>query len=257
MLVRDYFKVTEQWGSPASSQQIDMLHTRYRLAAEHSEGRDVVELACGSGLGLPLIARRARRVVGGDITEGNVRAAREKSGLPIVRFDAHALPFADGSFDLALLYESIYYLGDVPGALRDCRRILRPGGTLIVCLPNRERPGFHPSPHAVHYPSAHELAQQLQVAGFEPTLYAAYPIGAGGPTEKAFLLAAKIARALHIIPRTLKGRARVKRILFGRLDELDHLDPERRGAELVPIPSEHASPIRDFKNVYSIAHRVD
>jgi SAM-dependent methyltransferase len=54
----------------------------------------------GAGFGLEFVSRSARRVIGGDLTETNLLAAREHSPqLGVLRFDAHRLPFAAGSFD--------------------------------------------------------------------------------------------------------------------------------------------------------------
>jgi len=72
---RDYTTVTETWGLPASSEQLAMQYFRYRMAADLCAGRDALEIGCGSGMGLPYLAERARMVVGGDYTMGLLREA--------------------------------------------------------------------------------------------------------------------------------------------------------------------------------------
>lgn len=247
--------ITEQWDSPMSARQMEMAQTRYQFAAEHSIGRDVLEIGCGTGFGLAFVAEVARRIVGGDVTESNAVTAHSRTGLPLVRLDAHALPFADQSFDVALLFESIYYLNDPARALRECRRVLRPGGPLLICLPNRDRPGFHPSPYSVRYFSVSDLAASLRSTGFVPEIFGAFPIGHGGPAERLFLVGARIARRLHMIPRSLHGRARIKRLLRVRMVPFHGLDPERPGAPLVRLAQE--ARVRGYVNLYAIARRDD
>src|SRR5688500_5156333 len=75
-----FVTVTELPGSRASKEQRDMAVTRYRLAAELAEGRDVLEVACGSGMGLGMLAQRARSVIGGDFDPALVEVARRQYG---------------------------------------------------------------------------------------------------------------------------------------------------------------------------------
>ena len=56
-----------------------ILSTRYELARKHAQGKDVLD-ACGAGMGLGLLARTARRLVGGDIDERNLAIARQTYG---------------------------------------------------------------------------------------------------------------------------------------------------------------------------------
>src|SRR5215813_4129541 len=155
----DYSTVTELPGDQITSEAMRMLHTRYALARRLCEGKDVLELACGPALGLEYLAGFARLAVGGDCNPQVLYDARKRCSreLPLLCLDAQALPFNGLSFDVILLYEAIYYL-DSPGKfLEECKRVLRRDGLLIVCLPNRNWPGFNPSPFSKHYFSAREL----------------------------------------------------------------------------------------------------
>ncbi|MEK7217323.1 MAG: class I SAM-dependent methyltransferase [Chloroflexota bacterium] len=137
MKTADFSNVTEVPGARASREQAAMLYTRYAFAARLCRGKEILEVACGSGMGLGFLARTAKRVVGGDCTQGLLRQARKHYGarIPLVRLDAHGLPFRDSSFDAIILYEAIYYLADPSLFLQECRRVLREGGSLIVCSP--------------------------------------------------------------------------------------------------------------------------
>jgi len=89
-----------------------MVYTRYAFAAKLCEGRNVLEVGCGGGHGLGYLAKRARRVIGGDYTEGLLAQANRHYGgrISLVQFDGHALPFRSGSFGVVLLCEGLYYL---------------------------------------------------------------------------------------------------------------------------------------------------
>ena len=62
----DYTAVTETWGLPASPEQLAMQYFRYRMGAELAPGGAVLEVGCGSGMGLPYLEAHARMTVGGD-----------------------------------------------------------------------------------------------------------------------------------------------------------------------------------------------
>ncbi|HEX3262825.1 MAG TPA: methyltransferase domain-containing protein [Solirubrobacterales bacterium] len=96
---------------------------------------DVVEIGFGSGLNIPFYPDRVARVaavepanVGWKLAENRLRATSipvERSGL-----DGQALPFADDSYDCALSTWTLCTIPDVAAALREVRRVLKPGGTL-------------------------------------------------------------------------------------------------------------------------------
>ena len=62
----DYSSVTEVAGRRATPEQLSMIQTRYGEAAMQATGKRVLEVACGPGRGLGIIAHRARFMVGGD-----------------------------------------------------------------------------------------------------------------------------------------------------------------------------------------------
>ncbi|HVL90477.1 MAG TPA: class I SAM-dependent methyltransferase [Actinomycetota bacterium] len=247
-----YTDITERIGSPMSGSQIAMANTRYRFAEDHSKGLDVLEIGCGTGFGLPYLVRTARTLIGGDIDWDNVSAAGA-TGVPVIRFDAHRLPFASASADTVLLFESIYYLRDPALALQEVHRVLRPGGEILICLPNVERPGFHPSPFSVSYPTAAQLGGLLRHAGYEASIYGAFPVGDGGPAQRLYLAAATIAVRLRIIPRTLRGRAKLKRVLFGRLPAFAGVDGITGVQPLDPL--DPSQPVRRYTNLYAVGRK--
>jgi SAM-dependent methyltransferase len=98
----------------------------------------VLDAGCGGG-GMPLsLAEEARTVVGIDPAErfqnAGVRLGHER-GLPNLHFalaDGMALPFRGGLFDLVLSHAVIEHVADAPLYLRECARVLAPGGRVYL-----------------------------------------------------------------------------------------------------------------------------
>lgn len=101
-------------------------------------GGRVLDAGCGGG-GMPLsLAEEARAVVGIDpfdrFGDAAVRIARERgvSNLHFALADGMALPFPAGIFDLVLSHAVIEHVADAPRYLRECARVLAPGGRLYL-----------------------------------------------------------------------------------------------------------------------------
>jgi ubiquinone/menaquinone biosynthesis C-methylase UbiE len=225
--MQDYRTVTEVSGSKASRTQLQMLYTRYRYAASFCEGKKVLEVACGPGLGLGYLQRHGATVTGGDVEEQLLCQARRHYGarIPLVCLDAHKLPFSAGEFDVVILYEAIYYLRDADGFLAECRRVLRNKGVVLLCTVNREWPEFNPSPFSVRYYGSDELRDLFQRNNFEVEIYHAFPVRKQSALNSVVSLIKRFAVRNHLIPRTMKGKEFLKRIFFGKLvplpDELE------------------------------------
>lgn len=101
----------------------------------------MLDVGCGTGTLLSLAARDplAERLVGLDYAAEMVRRAGEKfseseqsAKLAVVRGDAERLPFADATFDVLACCNSFHHYPHQPAAVRDFRRVLRPGGLLVL-----------------------------------------------------------------------------------------------------------------------------
>jgi ubiquinone/menaquinone biosynthesis C-methylase UbiE len=109
-------------------------------AAAATPPRDVLELAFGQGFNLAWLAQRhpQARFHGVDLTPAHVRLATERmqaTGLANVQLqqgDYQALPFADASFDQLFCIEAMCHASDLPRALGEAARVLRPGGALTL-----------------------------------------------------------------------------------------------------------------------------
>jgi SAM-dependent methyltransferase len=96
---------------------------------------DVVEIGFGSGLNVPFYPGAVSSVAAVEPADVGWKLARKRldaATIPVRRsgLDGQSLPFADDSFDAALSTWTMCTIPDVEAALRELRRVLRPGGTL-------------------------------------------------------------------------------------------------------------------------------
>ncbi len=251
----DFSTVTETWGLGASPEQLAMQYFRYRMAADVAAGGAVLEIGCGTGMGLPYLALRSQTVVGGDYTMPLLESARRHvPGAKLVRLDAQHLPFMPASFDAVLMLEMIYYLPDQPAALAECRRVLKPGGRLMICMPNRDRPDFNPSPFSTRYPNAQEVRQLLDAAGFEPRVYGAFAVEEDSGRDRVLAPLRHLAVRYRLIPSSMRAKAMVKRLLYGRLPTMDAVHDGMTADRTEPVEMQpSAGPDGRFKNLYAVA----
>jgi ubiquinone/menaquinone biosynthesis C-methylase UbiE len=113
---------------------------RYAFASRLCRGRRVLDLGCGTAYGSDELASLAHRVTAVDIDPGALRHAASlysKRNLEFTAADAGSLPFRNASFDLVVAFEVIEHLENWREMLEEIRRVLAPGGQLIVSTPNK------------------------------------------------------------------------------------------------------------------------
>lgn len=105
------------------------------LTLPYAEGRELVEVGCGTGLLLRKFAEVARRAVGVDLSPGMLARARAR-GLEVHEGSAGQLPLPSSSFDVAVSFKTLPHVPDLRRALSEMARVVRPGGVLIAELYN-------------------------------------------------------------------------------------------------------------------------
>ncbi len=143
----------------------------YRRLAARCTGRDVLEAGFGEGYGADLLAGVARRVIGVDYDESAVAHVRARYPRVEARqANLAALPLPDSSVDVVVNFQVIEHLWDQSQFVAECRRVLRPGGVLLMSTPNRITftPGGDTpiNPFHTRELNAAELTELLVGAGF-------------------------------------------------------------------------------------------
>jgi len=111
---------------------------RYIFAGQYVAGKDVLDVACGMGIGTSYLRRAgATACYGFDVNVPSIQYA--KSVYPECKFavcDAGGLSLPEESVDVVVSFETIEHLADPAAFLSECRRVLRPNGLLICSTPD-------------------------------------------------------------------------------------------------------------------------
>lgn len=250
-----FVEVTELAGQKISGEQLERMCNRYYWARSYVEGRDIVEVGCGAGQGLGFLALHAKSVRGGDVSPSVLRRARETWGdtIALSVFDAAAMPYPDCSLDAVLLFEAIYYLPDVEAFLGECRRILRPGGKVLIATANKDLFDFTPSPHSNAYYGVVELHRLLHAAGFDTAFFGFVDISKVSPRQRILRPLKIVASRLGLVPKTMASKAFLKKLFFGKIIEMPKSILDIHVAYDPPVPLRSDVVDRRYKVIYCAA----
>ncbi len=110
----------------------------YLALRSHCRDAVVLEAGCGEGYGADLLGRDAAAVVGLDYDPlAAAHVGRAYPAVHAVRGNLASLPVRSSAVDVVANLQVIEHLWDQEGFLRECSRVLRPGGRLLVTTPNR------------------------------------------------------------------------------------------------------------------------
>ena len=110
---------------------------RYRFAARFVVGKQALDVASGEGYGTFALGKAgASAVVGVDQSAEACAHARQKYGVDARPGDAQKIPLPNDSVEVVVSFETIEHVNDPVAFLDECRRVLQPGGTLVISTPN-------------------------------------------------------------------------------------------------------------------------
>lgn len=238
-------RLTEDWDTPATATQRQAAALRYGLARDLVGAGTVVDIACGTGFGIDHVAPTATFAVGGDLSITNLRRAASQAGhRRWVQLNGEALPFRDGVADLVTCFEAIYYLESIAHFLAEGRRVLRPGGRLLVTFPNPARPGFSPSPGSLLYPRVGEFTALCQEAGMSAEEYGAFSWKGHTTASRALDSVRRLLGRVGLMPKSMAMRGLLKRLAYRGVAPLTPLDT-------IDNPMVQLSPISDSSSALS------
>lgn len=126
---------------PEIAGNIFLEHThRYRFALQYCKGKEVLDIASGEGFGSDLLATVASRVTGIDLSDVAVDHALRKYRRSNLEFQVGSvteIPLADSTVDVVVSFETIEHIDAHEMMLDEIRRVLRPGGVLIISTPDK------------------------------------------------------------------------------------------------------------------------
>jgi 2-polyprenyl-3-methyl-5-hydroxy-6-metoxy-1,4-benzoquinol methylase len=153
---------------PECKPMLQVHMARYRFVEPCVQGAMMLDVGCGCGYGTHHLATSgAQRAIGIDISQEAVEyACRHYSAanLDFRRMDATALDFPDETFDVVVCLEVLEHVSNHQRLLAETRRVLRPGGRIVVSTPNGQifSPNGKPiNPKHVREFSKYELEKVL------------------------------------------------------------------------------------------------
>ncbi len=159
----------------------------------------------------------------------------------------------DHSADVVILFEAIYYLPSIERFVAECRRILRPGGQVLIATANKDLYDFNPSPYSHVYYGVVELNRLFTEHDFAVECFGYHSIRDVSLRQKILRPVKKLTVDLGLIPRTMKGKRWLKRIVFGRLTTM----PAEIVEGLIPYKEPTRLPLfkpdREHKVIYCVA----
>jgi 2-polyprenyl-3-methyl-5-hydroxy-6-metoxy-1,4-benzoquinol methylase len=130
---------------------LHLIHTTaYAQATRLVENKRVLDLGCNTGYGTDMLFRSAKKVVGVDVSEKAIVAAKNQYGhlgIEFQKINGKTLPFNDEAFDVVVSFQVIEHIVDYKKFIDEIKRIITPGGVVIFTTPQsllRLYPGMKP-----------------------------------------------------------------------------------------------------------------
>jgi ubiquinone/menaquinone biosynthesis C-methylase UbiE len=251
----DFYDVTEIPGDDISNEQLERNYHRYYWAGTFCTGKSVLEVACGSGQGLGYLAEIAEKFSAGDYSQKLLDIAKNHYGkrINLKKFDAQKMPFKDKTFDVIVFFEAMYYLPDAEKFISECRRVLKKAGRLLIATANKDLFDFNASPYTYKYYGIVEMNGLLSKYGFETEFFGNSPVSEVSMKQKILRPIKMIAAKTGLIPKTMKGKKLLKRLVFGKMIKMPNEIEAGKMEFIVPVKLDSSVPDTKHKVIYASA----
>lgn len=144
-----YDKIATTFAATNAAMHADLIAGGERFLALTGPVARVLDLGCGAGRDMAWLEGQGARVTGADLSIGMLTEARARARGDLARMDMRRLGFGDGRFDGVWCMAALLHLPktEAPVALREMRRVLRPGGVLLLGLQAGDGEGWEPAPY--------------------------------------------------------------------------------------------------------------
>lgn len=248
----DFTDVTEVAGEEISREQLDRLCNRYYWASQFVGDKDVIEVACGTGPGLGYLEQFVKSLRSGDFSKTMVEHVTRHYGKRICceQFDAQKMPFADNSADVIIIFEALYYIPSAVSFVKECKRILRPGGRVLVSNANPDLFDFNPSPHSFTYHGVTGLTELFNENGFTTNFFGGTPLEKISPKQRMLRPIKKLVVDLGLMPKSMAGKRWLKRLVFGAPVLMPEEITAGMAEKQMPTKIDPGKPNPNFKVIY-------
>jgi ubiquinone/menaquinone biosynthesis C-methylase UbiE len=138
----------------------------YEWCIPYVKGKKVLDTGCGLGYGAAYMADHAGEITGIDYDsatiEQNKKTYSSIKNLNWVHGAIPPLPFPDATFDVVTSYQFIEHIHPRKEFLKECLRVLKPGGTLLVTTPNIKR-SLARNPFHIHEYTFEEMKNEISL----------------------------------------------------------------------------------------------
>lgn len=251
----DYLGVTELSGDDVSQEQVDRLCHRYYWASKYCVGKDILEVACGTGQGLGFLVNMGKSLNAGDFSADILKIARKHYGnrIPLKQFDAQEIPYQENSMDVIILFEAIYYIPSAEKFVKECRRVLRNGGNVLIATANKDLYDFSPSAHSYQYYGVVEMDGLFKKNGFSTEFFGNTPVNALSLRQRILRPIKRVAVKFGFMPKSMNGKKFFKKLVFGQLVKMPAEIEEAMVPYLEPTRLSSSQPDNRHKVIYCVA----
>ena len=133
---KSYFdKEAKEYDSSSDGKFVKCMYSEIVSRVMELQGRKILDLGCGNGNVIRMLQKnREAEYSGVDISEAMIREAQKRvgKGVELKAADAAALPYSNDIFDIIICNASFHHYTDPDAALEEIKRVLKPGGTLVL-----------------------------------------------------------------------------------------------------------------------------